>query len=360
MTDQYHKKDINLQSEFSVQSDGVELSDDISVLNFIGGGASMPSPGIVNAILGNAGWNPSATFWVDAGYIGGDSDGTPSKPFTTIQEAIDLAWDEVSSQAFEMYSTVIVSPGVYVEDDLVFYPFVTVVGLDADSTRISSNNPIRLFSFGYYNLHNLRFESEWNVPMTNGAFFGWYVWMRSWNCRFDAPLNFSGLGADWHWLEFHGAYFGAGAVMDATNVNWWLNDSVVYSTALNAASSSAGANTFTAKDGNQYATGVYFYDSFVAGDLSSTEISGTNGVWVEPACRYFGGITIDGANSTIETTGFGYPENGLTLTSGASQFASGDARGEKFTATTPGDWAASPPETVGEAIDRIAAANPGA
>jgi hypothetical protein len=360
MTEQYQKKGINLEQSLLVQSDGVELSDDVSVLNFIGGGASLPSPGVVNAILGNTGWDPAATYWVDAGYTGGDSDGTPSKPFTTIQEAIDLAWDEVSSQAFEAYSTVIVAPGVYSEVELVFYPFVTVVGLDADSTRITSANPIRLFSFGYYNLHNLRFESAWDCTMTSGPYFGWYVWMRSWNCRFDAAVTFSGLGADWHWLEFHDAYFNGGAAIDVTNVNWWLNDSVVYSTTLTAASSAAGTHTFTGKDGRRYATGVYFYDSFVAGDLSTSEISGANGVWTEFACRYFGAATIDGANSTAETTGFGYPEDGLTLSSGAAQFAGGDARGEKYTPTTPGDWAATPPDTVGEAIDRLAAANPGA
>jgi hypothetical protein len=31
-----------------------------------------------------------------------------------------------------------------------------------------------------------------------------------------------------------------------------------------------------------------------------------------------------------------------------------------YEATTPGDWAGTPPKTVGEALDRLAAATPGA
>lgn len=308
-------------------------------------------------------WNPTDTYWVDVGYTGGDSDGTPCKPFTTIQEAIDLAWAEVASKQFERYATVIVAPGVYQEVSLLFYPFVTVVGLDEDSTRIRSTNPIDLFSFGYYNLHHLRFESEWAVDMTSVPYFGWYVWCRTWNCRFDAPFQANGLGAFWHWFEHHEAYFNSGADMDLQNLTWWCSDCTIYAALMDVKATAQGTHTFTGKDGNQYATGVYLYDAFSTADVDVTQPSGAAGTWVETATRLFAAISADGAGTavcTVETTADGYPEDGLTLSNGAVQLPSGNALGLLYAPAVPGDWANPPPETVGEALDRLAAANPGA
>lgn len=308
-------------------------------------------------------WDPSKTYWVDVGYTGGVSDGSPSRPFTSIQEAIDLAWAEVSSQAFENYATVIVAPGEYFEDALLFYPFVTVIGYDADSTMISSTAPVDLFSFGYYNLYNLRFLTEWAVPMTSVPFFGWYVWCRTWNCRWDAPFQTNGLGANWHWFEHHEAYFSGGADMDLQNVTWWMSDCTVYASQMEVKSTAGATQPFTGKDGNDYATGVYLYDGFSTADIIGSQPSGNDGSWVELAGRLFAACTMDAggtAISTVETTADGYPEDGLVLTNGAVQYPSGNALGLLYDPTTPTDWANPPPETVGEAIDRLAAANPGA
>lgn len=314
-----------------------------------------------------AGWDPGFTYWVDKSYDGsqGPSDGSPSRPFLTIQEAIDLAWTEVASLSFDNQAFVFVAGGgepgdAYDETALVFFPFVNVIGYGTqDGVRVTSQSPIDLFSFGNYNIANLRFETEWNVPMTSVPFFGFFTWTRFWNCRFDASFTTVGLGANWHWFEFNDCYFSGVGVFDVTNVTWWVADSASY-TPLTAHSTAGATQPFTGKDGNLYATGVFLYDSFQSGDVDTVEDSGVNGVWTETATRLFGALTADGANSTVETTADGYPEDGLTLLNGATQFPSGNALGLLYDPAVPGNWAGTPPTTVGEAIDRLIAANPGA
>ena len=312
-------------------------------------------------------WDPGFAYWVDKSYDGsnGPSDGSPCRPFLTIQEGIDLAWNEVSILSFDNQAFVFVAGGgspaqAYDETSLVFYPFVNVIGYGTqDGVRVTSQSPIDLFSFGNYNIANLRFESDWDVPMTSVPFFGFFTWTRFWNCRFDADFTTVGQGANRHWYEFNDCYFSGGGVFDVTNVTWWVADSASY-TPLTAHATAAATQPFVGKDGNLYATGVFLYDSFQSGNVDAIQDSGVEGVWVETATRLFGTLTADGANTTAETTGDGYPESGLVLLNGATQYPSGNALGLLYAPAVPGDWAVPPPETVGEALDRLAAANPGA
>lgn len=308
-------------------------------------------------------WNPEYMYWVDSRYDGsnGPSDGSPGAPFTTIQEAIDLGWTEWASLAYENYATVIIAPGDYAEDALLLYPFVTLVGYDADSTRITSGSPIDIFSFGNYNLYNLRFETEWAVDMTSIPFFGFFTWFRAWDCRFDAEFQVQGRGANNHWYEFHGCYFQGN--VDVQNCTWWMADSFSYASLMEVKAGTPLSYPFVGKDGNSYAMGFYQYDSFSTAEIVATQPAGTAGSWIELAGRLFNSCSADGggtAITTVETTADGFPEDGLTLSNGAVQYPSGNALGLLYDPAAPGDWAAPAPETVGEAIDRLAAANPGA
>ena len=313
-------------------------------------GGTYPNPTVVNSGVNWA--DGPKSYYVDSNYTGGSNDGSKERPFTTIQEGIDLAWLEVASLAFDDWAVVRVASGDYAETALVLYPFVAVVGETQDTVRITSTTPVRLFSFGYYNFVNLRFESAWDSNQLSGPSFGWYAWARFWGCRFDSTIDVKGLGAEWHWYEFHDCYFSGGAI-DASDVTWWVQGCASYSPLTVHGSTAGAAHAVTAKDGNDYTSFVNIYDGFQSAAVAVDTASGTEGVWLELASRFFDSVTATNAGTTVETTVDGWPEGGLVLATGAGQFASGGAHGGLYVPTTPGDWTVVP-ETIGEALDMIA------
>ena len=281
------------------------------------------------------GWAASPTYYADVNYLGAVNSGTVEKPFDNLQEAIDLAWVEVSSLVYDDRSAVRVAIGDYSEVGLVGYPFVAVIGEDRDSTRISSTvaaqvvgNP-GLFSFGQYNFENLRFMTAFAQDMTSVPFFGFDTLVRFRNCRFASTFDVEGLGAQIHRFEFVDCVFDGGEI-NLTNVSArFLN--CISSSAMNVHGGDGGdANQRTAKDGTNYPAYVEVLGGTWSGDIAAKMPSGTEGTWLELAGRVSGEVIANGSGTTVETTSLGYPDGGLTLNTGSVRYDSGGVYGREF------------------------------
>lgn len=282
-----------------------------------------------------AGFAPSRSVYVDANYTGGDSDGSPEKPFLTIQQGINRAWTTWGVIAYGLISTVYVAPGVYNETALVFYPFVHVYGLGGSQSAInvSSVAPIRVYSFGDYSIANLWFSTAWDSVQTSTGYFNYFTWVRFWRCRFDSTFRAKGRGANQHWHEFHDCMF-----FDSVT---GINDTLVLDSCQAYGDAASRAETgytqpVTAKDGNQYAAFLGVYGGFV-GAVSGTQVApAAFGSFVELDTFLTETLTVDGAGVTFELPNATSPEDGLAVLNGAQRFYPPFERWKEITSADAG------------------------
>ena len=298
------------------------------------------------------GFGPGHVFNVDkqGNDVGGD--GTSAKPFLTINHALAVITANADNTAAYPYA-IIVGPGLFTES-IALIPFVWIVGTAAASYFVGSvglggNNDSVTNIVGAISL-----DASFSGAFQRAGFF---------NCNM-ASSSFSFVaGNNAQFIDLMGCNLGnLGSNFTGGNAGG-LNvvDCSVFGINLES-----GNNTLRniVQDGNMtlqdpiggsvnIITGHSFWDPSGGGTVT---IGADNGaITARISNSQILNLVVNGSTAVAEIDADSYPSTALTLQNGGTITLTTAAPAISYTAAVPANWAGTPPATVQEAIDRLAA-----
>ncbi len=312
---------------------------------------------IASALLSTMPWTLRALSWpvgsfsrkanimglgglVYVGRAGNDTtgDGSFDNPFASIGKAMASITTATPATPF----TIVLGPGTYTED-VALKPSVSIVGIDPIYTSEINGNVSLDASWASV-------SDEENSGISNALVQGGST------VNFGTQEQGSVLFVN---VTFVGAVSLLGANGDNSNTVAMVSCFLFDPCTVEGIDLSSSATDFTggvtfAATGSSNAFWTSESDA-ISGGMSVTSSGSHTAIVDSVASAVEGTLTLDGAESLYTCSAPGIPTT-VTLQNGAPPpVLTTLSEGIDYTPTTPGNWAGSPPTTVQQALDRIAA-----
>jgi hypothetical protein len=266
--------------------------------------------------------------------------GTIYKPYATISKAL---LEAATGASIATPATVLVGAGTYAES-LLLPPSVTVIGIDPSQT-VAITGDVSLSS-GWTGLSDQEQTGLSNIFVEGTTTIDWAAQSQDsgivffFNCSIEA-ISATGLGTD-NEVVFVACFISGLGTFTSVEMS---TQSCAFSAGVALASTVSHPAEYLSNG-----------DSITPTFSVTSPSGGDECTFIGLGTAVAGTLTINGANTSYTTSADGIP---LTVTqlngAPAPIISSGGAGATVYTPTVPGNWAGSPPTTVQQALDRIAA-----
>lgn len=290
-----------------------------------------------------AGIIPKNSIWVDPNGNDSTGNGSLGNPYKTIAFALSQVAGASQSNRF----AIMVSPGRYIETAILLPAWTWIVGLcpqpDANPTAIN-------LASGSVGL-----VSSWTGSGPLGGFS---------NIEFSCPVDLVNTAddigiiiSDCSFIDgFTVSFSGPGSYLDVYECSFYGDISCTQGEMFWFNFNTLGANVFNFGGGSVLNNGTFTNGLMLS---QASGITGSDPISLQ-ACS-MPSLTISGTGLVVIADSISLPlKANLSVSGGASLVMSTDASSLAYSPATPGNWASTPPSSIQDALDRIAAKTPGA